>query len=217
MGTMMGTMDLSRDRTALIVVDMQNSFCADDGGCGKPGLPIQNLQRAIQPCARLIAAARASHVPVIFTRYMYRPDYADGGVMIKHLLPELKDVQALQAGTWDIEIVPELTPKDGDFVVDKNRPSSFYATNLETILNGLDVGSLVVCGVTTNCCVESTVRDASHRDYKTFVVEDAVAELDEERHTVALRSMDMLFADVISVADVENAWGVAPATTEAAE
>ncbi|MBT4740557.1 MAG: cysteine hydrolase, partial [Rhodospirillaceae bacterium] len=98
-----------------------------------------------------------------------------------------------------------------DFIVDKNRPSSFYATNLETILNGLDVDSLVVCGVTTNCCVESTVRDASHRDYKTFVVQDAVAELDDERNEVALKSMAMLFANLVSVADVEGTWSLAQA------
>jgi len=205
------TMALSRDRTALVVVDMQNSFCADDGGCGKVGLPTQKLQTAVQPCVKLVAAARAAGIPVIYTRYMYRPDYADGGVLIKHLLPELADVKALQAGTWDIEIVPDLTPQDGDFIVDKNRPSSFYATDLETILNGLDVESLVVCGVTTNCCVESTVRDASHRDYKTFVVQDAVAELDDERNDVALKSMAMLFGNLVTVADVEGAWGVAQA------
>lgn len=207
----MATMALTRDRTALLVVDMQNSFCADAGGCGKVGLPIQNLQSAVQPCVNLVAAARAAGIPIIYTRYMYRPDYADGGVLIKHLLPELAEAKALQAGTWDIEIVPELTPQDGDFIVDKNRPSSFYATNLETILNGLNVDSLVVCGVTTNCCVESSVRDASHRDYKTFVVQDAVAELDEERNAVALRSMAMLFANLVTVADVEGAWGVAQA------
>ena len=118
----MGAMELSRDRTALIVVDMQNSFCADDGGCGKPGLPIKNLQVAIQPCVRVVAAARSAGIPIIFTRYMFRPDYADGGILIKHLLPELKDAQALQAGTWDTEVVPELTPRDGDFIVDKKSP-----------------------------------------------------------------------------------------------
>ncbi len=213
----MAAMELSRDRTALIVVDMQNSFCADEGGSGKPGLPIKNLQTAIEPCVQLVAAARAAEVPIIYTRYMYRSDYADGGVMIKHLLPELKEAKALQAGTWDIEVVPELTPKDGDFIVDKNRPSAFYATSMETILNGLDADSVVVCGVTTNCCVETTVRDASQRDYKTFVVQDAVAELDEERNRVALQSMDMLFADLTTVNDVEIAWGVHNSKATAAE
>lgn len=202
----MAQMELSSNDTALIVVDMQNSFCADEGGCGKPGLPIQNLQSAIQPCVKLVAAAREASIPIIYTRYMYRPDYADGGVLIKHLLPELKDFKALQSGTWDVEVIPELTPHDGDFIVDKNRPSSFYGTNLESILNGIGADSLVVCGVTTNCCVESTVRDASHRDYKTFVVQDAVAELDEERQQVALRSMDMLFANLVTVAEVEGVW-----------
>ena len=207
----MATMALSRDRTALLVVDMQNSFCADDGGCGRTGLPIQNLQTAIKPCVKLVAAARSAGIPVIYTRYMYRPDYADCGILVKHLLPELKDAKALQAGTWDIEVVPELAPQDGDFVVDKNRPSAFYATSMETILNGLDVDSLVVCGVTTNCCVETSVRDASQRDFKTFVVQDAVAELDDERHQVALKYMAMLFGNLVSVADVEGAWGISQA------
>lgn len=213
----MAQMELSRDNTALIVVDMQNSFCADDGGCGKPGLPIQNLQAAIQPCVQVVAAARKASIPIIYTRYMYRPDYADGGVLIKHLLPELKDAKALQAGTWDVEVVPQLTPQDGDFIVDKNRPSSFYGTNLESILNGIGADSLVVCGVTTNCCVESTVRDASHRDYKTFVVQDAVAELDDERQQVSLRSMDMLFANLVTVADVEGVWRGGQNSSQAAE
>jgi ureidoacrylate peracid hydrolase len=73
-------------------------------------------------------------------------------------------------------------------------------------LSGLGTDKLVVCGVTTNCCVETTVRDASQRDYKTFVIEDAVAEFEDDRHEIALKSMDMLFADVLKLDDVRQAW-----------
>ncbi len=193
-------------RTALIVVDMQNAFCTDGGSCDQIGLDVTMLKAAIEPCRRLIDGARAAGVPVIYTRYIYRSDYADGGIMLKYLLPALGQSGHLAAGTTDIEVVDEISPLDGDYVVDKNRPSSFYATGLEPILNGLDADSLVVCGVTTNCCVETTVRDASQRDYKTFVVTDATGELEQERHDFAINTMAFLFAEAITVEDALQFW-----------
>lgn len=193
-------------RTALMVVDMQNAFCTEEGSIAKIGLDITMLKAAVQPCRRLIEGARAAGVPVIYTRYIFRADYADGGVMVKYLLPALGESGHLTAGTQDIEIVGALAPLQGDYVVDKNRPSSFYATGLEPILNGLDVDSLVVCGVTTNCCVETTVRDASQRDYKTFVVTDATGELEQERHDFAINTMAFLFADAVTVDDMIQIW-----------
>jgi ureidoacrylate peracid hydrolase len=196
----------STEHAALMVIDMQNGFCSDDGSVNRIGLPAARLRPAIAPCARLIGLAREAGIPVIYTRYMYRPDYADGGLMASELIPDLKNGKTLMAGTWDVEVVDELKPEDGDFIVDKNRPSAFYATGLEPILKGLDVDNLVVCGVTTNCCVETTVRDASQRDYRTFVVSDAVAEYEDDRHEVALKSMGMLFAHVITSEDVAAGW-----------
>jgi ureidoacrylate peracid hydrolase len=73
-------------------------------------------------------------------------------------------------------------------------------------LHGLDARDLVVCGVTTNVCVETTVRDASQRDYRTFVLQDAVAEYDPERHAASLKAMGMLFAHLMNTADLERAW-----------
>lgn len=193
-------------RTALVVVDMQNAFCKDFGSMGKIGLDIGMLKAAIEPCRKLIEGARAAGVPIVYTRYVYRPDYADGGVLVKYLLPALGEANHLAANTDDIEVVEELFPQDGDFVVDKNRPSAFYATGLEPVLNGLDVDSLIVCGVTTNCCVETTVRDASQRDYKTFVVSDATGELEKERHDFAINTMAFLFAECLSVDEVLDLW-----------
>jgi ureidoacrylate peracid hydrolase len=192
--------------TALLVIDMQNGFCSDEGSVNRIGLPAERLRSVIEPCVRLTRAAQAAGVPVIYTRFVYRPDFADGGVLVRELLPALKTERALTAGSWDAEIIDELQPAEEAFVVDKNRPSGFYATGMEPLLRGLGIENLVVCGVTTNCCVETTVRDASQRDYRTFVVEDAVAEFDDERHAVALQSMAMLFADVVEVNDVLERW-----------
>jgi ureidoacrylate peracid hydrolase len=199
-------MELKSQATALLVIDMQNGFCSDDGSVNRVGLPTQRLRTVIDPCVRLVEAARTADVPVIYTRYVYRADFADGGLMVHELLPALKTEKALIAGSWDAEIIDELQPKEKDFVIDKNRPSGFYATGMEPVLKGLELDSLVVCGVTTNCCVETTVRDASQRDYRCFVVADAVAEFDDQRHDAALQSMAMLFAAVVDVDDVTSCW-----------
>ena len=199
-------MEPTAGRTAVIVVDMQNAFCTDEGSMAKIGLDVSMLKAAVKPCKRLISAARDAGIPIIYTRYIYRPDYADGGIMLKYLIPAIGESGHLTAGTWDIEVVDDLKPLEGDYIVDKNRPSSFYSTNLEPMLNGLDVDSLVVCGVTTNCCVETTVRDASQRDYKTFVVTDATGELEQERHDFAINTMAFLFAEAVTVNDMVQIW-----------
>ena len=199
----------SVDDTALLVVDMQNGFCHDDGAINRMGLPAARLRDAIEPCARLVAAARAARVPVLFTRYVYRRDYADGGLLVDELMPDLKTHEALRAGSWDAEVIDALAPAAGEPVIDKNRPSAFFGTDLEAALKTLGARNLVVCGVTTNCCVETTVRDASQRDIRTFVVRDAVAEYDDDRHAVALKSMALLFAYVVGLDDVLAGWSAA--------
>ena len=196
-------------RWALLVVDMQNGFCHDDGSINRMGLPAARLRGAIEPCVRLVAAARSAGVPVLFARYVYRPDYADGGLLVDELMPGLKTHEALQAGSWDAEVIDALKPEAGEYIVDKNRPSAFFGTDLEANLAALGARNLVVCGVTTNCCVETTVRDASQRDLRTFVVRDAVAEYDDDRHAVALQSMELLFAYVIGLDEALAGWSAA--------
>ena len=192
-------MHIDSDNAALIVIDMQNSFCKATGQVAAIGLDTTACQAAIEPCAEVLKAARAAGIPILFTRYVYESDYSDGGVMIDHLMPELAEVKALQVGSIDADVVAELEPREGEQIINKNRPSAFFNTDLDKRLEDLGRTQLIVCGVTTNCCVESTVRDASHRDMQVFVIADACAELDPERHAVSLRTMDMLFADVIDL------------------
>lgn len=200
-------MQLTTDRTALIVVDMQNGFCKQEGSlAARRKLDISGLASAIPGCVRLVAAARAAGVPVIFTRFVYRADFRDGGVLIEHFQPWLAEVNALVEGTWDMEIIDELQPVGDEYVIDKNRCSSFYGTRLEPILTSLGISSLVIAGVTTNMCVETTVRDASQRDYEVFVVTDACGELEEERHRVALNAMGFAFAKLATVDEVAGVW-----------
>lgn len=206
---------LQKADTALVVIDMQNGFCHPEGSFAQLGLDIEATNRAIEGCRRLIEAAREAGVPIIYTRYVYRPDYLDGGVLVQDILPALADAKSLAAGTWDADIVDELEPQPQDFIVDKNRYSAFYATSLATILSSLRISNLVICGVTTNMCVETTARDASQMDYRVFVVGDATGELDEERHRVALTTIGFGFGWVVTVDDVERAWSGEPVTVGA--
>jgi len=199
-------MDLTARAAALLVIDMQNGFFSPDGSIARIGFPVDLLAPAIPGCVALVAAARAAGVPVAHTQYVYAPGHSDGGTMVD-LLPDLRREHALIQGSWDADFIPELQPGPGEPVFVKNRPSGFLNTGLEVWLDANAVERLIVCGVTTNCCVESTVRDASQRDVQTFVVEDAVAEYDPERHRVSLRAMGLLFARLVTVAEVQAAFG----------
>lgn len=200
------TMELLRERTALVVIDMQNAFLHEDTTLAKRGLDNRPLWSAIAPCARLLALARASRVPVIHTRYVYLPDYSDAGVRVREITPSALEHRSLTAGSWEAEIDDRVAPAPGEIVIDKNRPSAFIGTPLDTTLRSMRIESLVICGVTTNICVESTARDASQYDYRTFVVSDATAEMDPSRYENALKTLAFLFARVLTVDEVEQSW-----------
>ncbi|MFN3287064.1 MAG: cysteine hydrolase family protein [Sphingomonadaceae bacterium] len=202
-------MQLTTEATALLVIDMQQGFLSPGGSVARIGFPVQLLAPAVPGCARLLAAARAAGVPVAHTRYVYQPGHKDGGVMVEHLLPELKAERALVAGDPDADIIPLLEPRPGEAVFDKNRPSAFFAPGFADWLAGAGIRRVVVAGVTTNCCIETTVRDLSQRDFEVFVVEDAVAEYDPARHAHALEAMGLLFARRVTVAEVEAAFAMA--------
>ena len=201
------TAPLQTERTALIVVDMQNGFCDPAGSAAKAGFDIAMCRAAIEPCKRLVESARQSGVPVIFTRLVYRADYRDGGVIIDEILPALVEARCCAAGTPDAELIPEFVPEPDDYVVDKNRYSAFYGTPLESILTSLDIRHVVICGVTTNICVETTARDAAQRDYRTIVVGDATGEIAPERHDWALQTLGTRFGWVVDHEEVLKAWG----------
>lgn len=188
--------DLATETKALIVVDMQNGFLRPDGFMAKAGLNIDQCRAAIGPNQKVIAACRAAKIPVIFTRYTLRPDYKDAG-LLGEIYPALRESGAMVVGTRDWEIAEELKPLAGDIILDKQRYSAFYNTNLEVLLRGLGVTLLVVTGVTTNICVESTVRDAFFRDFKVTVLEDCVGAVDEMMQQGPLHSFRYGFGDVM--------------------
>jgi ureidoacrylate peracid hydrolase len=195
-----------RDAIALLVVDMQNTFCHPAGAFARLGADVSPLAAVVPAVAALVAAARAAAVPVIFVKHVLRGDYRDGGILFTELKRPVRDAGAIVGGSWEAELVDELRPEPDDFIVEKRRFSAFYGTDLEVVLSSLRTEALVICGVTTNICVESTARDAAQRNYRTFVVADATAEVDPEKHEHALATLGYAFCRVVTSADVAAEW-----------
>jgi nicotinamidase-related amidase len=208
--------DVPSTDTALLIVDMQNSFCKEEYSIGRPeGRSIENFAKAVPGCVALLEAARAAGQMVIFTRYVHMYDNIDEKRPSGRRATLPPREKGLMLGTPGIEIIDDLEPLEGEFVIDKSRPSSFYGTRLEPLLTANHIQNVVICGVTTNICVETTARDASQRGYDTYVVEDAVGEFEMSRHWHSLYTIAFGFGTVVTVEDVERSWVSEPATLSA--
>jgi len=178
-------MRLNPAGSALLVVDMQRFFLDAGSLTFTPGGP------AIVPTLkRLIAAFRDAGRPVIFTRHVHHPDDLDSGIMGWWWKGKCLE------GTEASEIHRELAPLSSEKVVTKHRYSAFYNTDLETVLRCLKVEDLVVSGIMTNLCCESTARDAYYRDHRVFVPADGTATIDEDMHLASLLNLAFGFAFV---------------------
>jgi nicotinamidase-related amidase len=171
---------------ALVVIDMQHDFVDDDGWFAGMGFDVSLLQRAVPVIAGLLDAARRAGVVVVHTRQGNAPDLSDlpaprleQGLRNGHPIGvEGKLGRGLIRGEPGYEIVPELAPIAGEIVVDKPAHSAFWGTPLGDDLAARGVENLVICGVTTNVCVLSTLYAAVDRGYSCLLVTDAVAAVD---------------------------------------
>ena len=141
---------------------------------------------AVRNAAVAVAQARRAAIPVVFTRHVYRPGRPDEGAALVRNSPALAGVNGLADGFWDAEVVDELGCGPEDLVVDKVRFDAFQWTSLEPLLRGLGVRELVVCGVVTNLCVESTVRSAFMRDFPVTLLADCCAAKTRRLHDLSV-------------------------------
>ena len=187
-------------RPALVVVDMQNDFCHRDGYYEKRGAPTRALTEMVAPSARLLAAARGSELPVLFTRLVYEPqgEGMEAGKSIRPAAFGNVGVR-LARGSWGAEVVDELAPRAGETVVDKSGYSAFYGTELERELREREVDGLVLCGVTSYGCLLHTAFDAFVRGFGVIVVDDATAGWFDELTEGALGITDLLLGRTASV------------------
>lgn len=186
---------------ALLVVDMQNGFCHEQGSFAKLGM--QSEPTAIVPhINELRSAFRAANIPAFFLRTVYNADYSDRRGRGRG--DRLEKLQGLIRGSWDADILDELTPESDEIVIDKTRNSGFFRTSLEDILKERGVNHLILTGVGTDVCVESTARDAYQMDFAVTTVSDATGTCNEPDHLAALHALRM-FGGTASTAEVIEA------------
>nr|WP_272210327.1 isochorismatase family cysteine hydrolase [Marinicella sp. W31]MDC2876195.1 cysteine hydrolase [Marinicella sp. W31] len=165
---------------ALIVIDMQRDFVEEGGFGASLGNDVSRLRAIIPTVARLIDGFRAAGLPVVHTRECHRPDLSDLPVSKRDRgAPSLRIGdpgpmgRLLVAGEPGAEIIPELSPIGDEVVIDKPGKGAFYATDLQDILKARDVRQLVFAGVTTEVCVQTTMREANDRGYDGILATDA--------------------------------------------
>ena len=207
-----GSVSFDPRRAAVLVIDMQNDFGAEGGMFQRAGIDITGISAAVAATVPVVAAARATGIPVVYLKMEHAADLADAGPAdaphwIKHLplgvgaavnAPDGTPSRILVRDTWNTEVMDALAPEPGDHVVSKHRYSGFFQTELDQVLRNLDAKHLLVTGCTTSVCVESTVRDAMFRDYSCIVLADCTAEpigsgLPRSNHEASLLVMETLF------------------------
>lgn len=173
---------LDARKSALLVIDLQNAFCHKHGTLGQSGLDTDHLSSVIQPLKAVIQKCNAADVPVIWTVQEHlEVDHRRARKRLPSHTSKRKCVSAV-AGTWDAQIVDELADlvTDPTLVIRKHRFGGFYETRLNVLLEMLGVEALFVTGLTTNACVETTIREAYLRDYDVIAINDCIAGVDRE-------------------------------------
>jgi nicotinamidase-related amidase len=181
-------------KTAAVIIDMQRDFL-EPGGFGETlGNDVSHLRRAIEPCKMLLLGLRKAGVLIIHTREGHRPDLSDAPPAKVHrgspkgrIGDEGPMGRILIRGEPGHDIIPELYPEGTEPVIDKPGKGAFFATDLGTILAGRRIETLLVCGVTTEVCVHTTVREANDRGFRCIVLSDCTASYFPEFHEVGLR------------------------------
>jgi ureidoacrylate peracid hydrolase len=201
------------EHTALVLVDLQNDFVHPDGWVAEQQIPgylgDTGITVVLERAAELLSAARAANVPVVFVRMIGDEKYLSAPMQAQYLRNHTHPrPTCVQEGTWGADFYGDLRPNGQrlEFLIDKHRYSACIGTRLDQVLRSNEIKTIVVSGVATSGCVESTIRDAFMLDYYVVVASDACGDYDQDRHRATLAKMDLSFGYVIAVADIENAW-----------
>jgi nicotinamidase-related amidase len=181
-------------RTALVIIDMQRDFLEPDGFGAALGNDVSRLLAAVGPCREVLAAARDAGLFVIHTREGHRPDLSDAPRLKVERGDPSQRIGApgpmgriLIRGEPGHDIIEALYPAAGEPVIDKPGKGAFYQTDLDLMLRNRGIDTLLVCGVTTEVCVNTTVREANDRGYRCIVLGDCCASYFPEFHDFGLR------------------------------
>jgi biuret amidohydrolase len=181
------------DKAALIIIDMQRDFLEPGGFGAALGNDVSRLQQAVAPCREVLSAARRKGILVIHTREGHRPDLSDAPPLkVERGDPAMRIGakgpmgRILIRGEPGHDIIPELRPVAGEPVIDKPGKGAFYQTDLELMMRNRAIDTLFVCGVTTEVCVNTTVREANDRGFRCIVLADCCGSYFPEFHEMGL-------------------------------
>jgi nicotinamidase-related amidase len=190
---------------------MQNDYCSADGASDRNGRDLTQIRAILQEMRSLIDAAHAAEVPVIFTKYTVGPgNLGLSGPEVLRRGMNFAGLDSTVKGTWGHELIDEVPYAAGlDLMMEKRRLSAFTGTDLDLVLHSRGIKTLVVAGVVTQGCVESTVREAANADYYVAIPRECVASTDQKAHETSLRSMATVlrYADAVTNADrIKGIW-----------
>jgi ureidoacrylate peracid hydrolase len=197
---------------ALIVIDMQNDFCAHGGLVDKGGRDVSAVQDMARHLPALIESARKAGALIVFVRSVYTTD--DNRYLSDVWLEQAARKQGggytqtpvCRDGSWEGDYYGDVRPLPGDIVVTKHRYNAFHKTDLDTILRANGVRTIVITGVSTNVCVESTVREGFMNDYYVVLVRDGTAAYSNEEHEMTVRNIDRFFGEVSTIDELRGIW-----------
>jgi ureidoacrylate peracid hydrolase len=202
--------------TAVIVVDMQNAYASQNGYLDKAGFDVSHTAPVIANIKKVITSARSANMPIVFFQNGWDKHYSEAGgpgspnwyksnaLKTMRKQPELMGTM-LAKGSWDYDLVDELTPQEGDIVIPKTRYSGFFNTNLDSMLRSRGIRNLIFTGIATNVCVESTLRDGFFLEYFGVVLADATYQAGPRAmHDAALFNIETFFGWVTSVNEFCN-------------
>lgn len=197
--------------TALVIVDMQNDFCHENGGLGKRGLNVSMNQEVVTPLKNLINVAHSFSVPVIFIKMLHskwtdspawdlRPRPKKGGIDKENLSDPICVPDSWGADWYGV------TPTKDDYIVIKHRYGGFVNTDLDLVLRSMKKKTVIITGVDTTVCVASTARGALMHDYYVIIAEDCCGGADEEAHKFTLKNLNNYFGIVTTSSEIINIW-----------
>lgn len=198
--------------TALLVIDMQNDFCASGGLISKDGRDISAAQALGERLPAFIASARAAGVMIVFIRCVYTTEqnFYLSDVWLEQAARKRKGgytrIPVCRDGSWDGDYYGEVRPQAGDVIVTKHRYNAFHNTDLDLLLRSNGIRTVVLTGVVTNVCVETTARDAFVRDYYVVAVDDGCAAYVEQDHIASLSNIDRFFGEVSTIKQISAHW-----------
>jgi ureidoacrylate peracid hydrolase len=199
--------------TALIIIDMQNDFISEKGYFHSIGRSVEPLRKIIPNIRKLVGFAREMGIRRVWTATNYMADGSDdmkkihkilGATFVSPNTGKPREITPLEKGSWGAEIIDELKPPQNEKIIFKRRPNAFFQTDLELTLRSWAIQTLIITGITTEVCVESTARSAFMRDFDIIVVSDATATWDDRLYQGSLNNVRFLLGWVATCSETIN-------------